>query len=165
MRKKYNVTLEQAKGIREVIKEYEKTSSFRKLQAVMLIGENESVKEVAKITLYSEKWVYKLVKEFCVEGFDEFVKDGRGGSHHKNLTDEQENGIINKFRKKAESGQVVSLIHMKKEYDKVRGKESANSTFYAFLQRKQWRRIMPRGAHPKKASDEVIEASKKLTFS
>jgi transposase len=93
------------------------------------------------------------------------LEERRKGGNRRKLTDEQEANILEKFREKAEKGQVVSLLMLKGEYDKVRGIETANSTFYDFLNRMQWRRVMPRGAHPKKASDEVIEASKKLTLS
>jgi len=109
-------------------------------------------------------YIYELIKQFCTQGIEEFVKDERGGANHRNLTDEQEAQIINKFKEKATAGQVISLNSIKNEYEKVRGKETANSTFYAFLERMKWRRVMPRGQHPKKASEEVIEASKKLTF-
>ena len=164
MYKKYWIAAEQAAKIHSVIKNYEKTSVFRKLQAIMLIGEGESVEEAAKTTFYSETYTYELIKQFCTKGFDEFVKDGRGGANRRNLTNEQEAAIIDKFDKKAKGGQVVSLHEMKEEYEKVRGKKTADSTFYAFLHRMKWRRVMPRGTHPKKASDEAIEASKKLTF-
>ena len=81
------------------------------------------------------------------------------------LSDAQEQAILDKFREKALAGQVVSLAEVKAEYGRVRGKETADSTFYNFLKRMDWRRVMPRGAHPKKASDGAVDASKKLTFS
>jgi len=165
MKQKYKITSEQAKEIRSKIKGYEKTSAFRKLQAIMLLGEGESIEAVSQTTFYHPTYVYELVKKFCVHGFEQFTKDGRGGAHRMNLTKEQEEQILDKFKEKAIKGQVVSLGDVKREYERVRGKETANSTFYNFLDRMDWRRVMPRGAHPKKASDEAIQASKKLTFS
>lgn len=163
MKKKYVVTEKTAQEIREIIKQYEKTSVFRKLQAIMLLGEGKGVPEVSRITLYHPKRVYELIKQYCTSGIDEFLKDARGGANRRNLSDEQEKQIIEKFDEKARAGQVVSLHALKAEYERVRGCATANSTFYSFLKRMNWRRVMPRGAHPKKASDEVIEASKKLT--
>lgn len=165
MKKKYVITKEQAEEIRNIIKDYQKTNTFRKLQAIMLVGEGESIEMVSQTTLYHPTYVYELVKQFCTKGFSEFIKDERGGANHRNLTDQQEAQIISKFEEKATAGQVVSLDAIKKEYEQVRGKETANSTFYAFLERMGWRRVMPRGQHPRKASDEAIEASKKLTLS
>ena len=165
METKYKVTAEQAQEIRNLLKQYEKTSAFRKLQAIMLVGEGMTVKATAQITLYHATWVYELIKQFCTQDFEEFVKERRGGANHRNMTDEQEQKIIDSFREEAESGKVVDLSDMKAAYENERGKKTANSTFYAFLDRAGWRRVMPRGQHPKKASEEVIEASKKLTFS
>jgi len=159
---KYKITQEQATEIRCRLKEYEKTNSFRKLQAVMLMGEDESVHTIAKTTLYHQKYIYELVKKFCAEGFEEFVKEKRGGANRRNLTEEQESKIVKQFKEKAENGQIVNLSEVKAEYDKMCGKETANSTFYDFLHRMGWRRVMPRGRHPKKASQEDIESSKKL---
>jgi transposase len=164
MMRKYEITKEQAREIKNVLRNYERTSVFRKLQAIMLIGEGESVPMVSRATLYNEAYIYQLIKQFCNEGLSGFANDGRGGARRRNLTNEQETQIMKKFEEKAVKGQVVSLTEVKKEYERVRGKETANSTFYDFLERVNWRRVMPRGAHPKKASDEVIEASKKLTF-
>lgn len=161
---KHKITKEQALEIRRVIKNYEKTPAFRKLQAVMLMGEGVNVHTVAVTTLYHHKRIYELVKQFCVQGIEYFVKEKRGGANHRNLTSEQETAILDKFKEKAENGKVVTLGEIKEEYEKVRGKETANSTFYSFLDRMEWRRVMPRGQHPKKASDEEIESSKKLTL-
>lgn len=164
MNKKYIITTKQASEIRDVLKDYEKTTTFRKLQAVMLIGEGKSIKEVATISLYTETYLYELVKQFSVKGFDEFAKDNRGGANHKNLTDEQELAVLEVFDKKAKEGKVVSLQKLKEDYDKACGRDTANSTFYSFLERRGWRKVKPRGAHPKKASEAEIEASKKLTL-
>jgi hypothetical protein len=43
MKKKYEISQEESKKIRKKISVYEKTGVFRKLQAIMLIGEGESV--------------------------------------------------------------------------------------------------------------------------
>ena len=37
----------------------------------------------------------------------------------------------------------------------------AKSTVYNMLYRNNWRKVMPRSKHPKKASDEAIEVYKK----
>ena len=97
-------------------------------------------------------------------GIDYFLKEQRRGGNRRKLTNKQEEEILNKFRPQAEKGKVIALAKIKAEYEKVRGEEVANSTFYDFLNRHDWRRVMPRGAHPKKASEEDIEASKKLTI-
>jgi len=68
MNKKYNITANQAIEVRSVLKDYEKTPVFRKLQAIMLIGEGKSVKDVVAISLYSETYLYELIKQFSIKG-------------------------------------------------------------------------------------------------
>ncbi len=51
-------------------------------------------------------------------------------------------------------------------YDERFGKEhKSKSTVYYFLHKMGWRKVMPHSKHPDKASDEAIEALKKLTQS
>ena len=89
------------------------------------------------------------------------------GNHYKgncrNLPYEKEEEILERFRKASEEGQVVEVSMIKKAYDKAVGRETSPSQIYSVLHRHGWRKIMPRSRHPKKASDEAIEASKKLT--
>jgi len=53
---------------------------------------------------------------------------------------------------------------MAKAYDEATGiTHKSLSSLYYFLHRNNWRKIVPKKQHPGKASDEVIETSKKLT--
>ena len=159
---KYVITEAEAREIKAIIKKYRKTTAYTKLQAVMLMGEGKNVHTVAEITGYHYQWIYVLVKQYCTQTFEEFVGDNRGGSHRKNLSNEVEEELINKFKDKAEKGEIVSLSEIRQAYDEKLGRESANSTFYGFMHRMGWRKVKPRGRHPKKANEEDIEASKKL---
>ena len=71
--------------------------------------------------------------------------------------------LLEKFKERANKGEVVSAQEIKAEFDKKRGKDTGRGYIYMLLERHNWRKVMPRSRHPKKASDEVIEASKKLT--
>ena len=42
-------------------------------------------------------------------------------------------------------------------------KDTGRGYIYMLLKRHGWRKVMPRAKHPKKADEEVIQASKKLT--
>jgi transposase len=137
---------------------------YRKIEVIDYAAKGYTHKEISGLTDFSISRISDLVREFIKNGIGYFIKEHRKGNSRRNLTPQQEAQIINEFREKAIKGQVVSLTEMKIRYEEMRGKETANSTFYDFLERMNWRRVMPRGAHPKKASDEVIEASKKLTI-
>ena len=78
------------------------------------------------------------------------------------MTKEEEKAFLEKFREKAEKGQMISVKEIKEEYDKIVGHETKSSFIYVVLRRNGWRKIMPRSRHPKKASEEAINASKKL---
>jgi len=138
---------------------------YKKLEILDYAAKGYSNAEISDLTGYSVRRISGLLTEYLQNGIGYFLEEHRKGGNRRNLTVDQELAILNKFRERAENGQVVNLFNVKKEYESIRGKETANSTFYDFLHRLDWRRVMPRGAHPKKASDEAKDASKKLTFS
>ena len=163
MPKRYHISKEDTKEIRIEMSKTKKKSTYRRLEAVALRGEGKSNKEVAEITKYHEKRVSQLVSLYCNEGI-EALADGRKGGNHRLLSLEEEKLLLNQFEEKARMGQILTVAEMKKEYDKMSGRESSVPAIYLMLKRHGWRKIMPRSKHPNKASDEVIEASKKLTL-
>ena len=56
---------------------------------------------------------------------------------------------------------MLTVSEIKSEYCKHVEHKVADSTIYRMLARHGWRKIMPRSKHPKKASDQAIEAYKK----
>ena len=137
---------------------------YKKLEVLDYAARGYTNKSISELTKYSLSRISDFVSEYIENGIGYFTEEHRKGGNHRNLTDEQEAKILEKFREKAINGQVVNLDEVKAEYEEVRGKETAISTFYSFLERMDWRRVMPRGQHPKKADEAAIEASKKLTL-
>ena len=78
------------------------------------------------------------------------------------MTPEDEAALLGPFREKAEKGQIVEVSEIKASYEQAVGHTIGGSQIYYVLRRNGWRKVMPRGKHPKKASEEAIEASKKL---
>ena len=73
--------------------------------------------------------------------------------------------MLETFKKKAEQGQIIEVVTIKAAYEeKIGRKLNSNGHIYLILQRHEWPKVMPRFKHPNKASDEVIETSKKLTL-
>jgi len=159
----YRLDLGDAKEIREAMKETKNKNAYRRLEAVALRAEGKSNDEIAEITKYHPKRVSQIVSLYCNKGIDAIGEDGRKGGNHKNLTYAEEEEFLDGFRVEAESGRILTVAEIKSAYDKLTGKESATSTVYFMLERHGWRKLSPRSAHPKKASAEAIEASKKLT--
>jgi len=160
----YKIKKEDAEIIRNKMKEIKDAKIYKRLQAVALRGEGQKRVEVANITGYSNQRISILCKKYIEEGLESLLEDGRKGGNHRNMNEEEAREFLGQFKEMADKGQVVSINEISKEYDAVTKKErSSKSTVYYFLQRQGWRTVMPRSGHPNKASDEVIEASKKLT--
>ena len=71
--------------------------------------------------------------------------------------------FLEQFGEIAEAGKIVEVSEIKKAYDKLIGHETGHGQIYNVLHRHGWRKTKPRSRHPKKASEEAINASKKLT--
>ena len=164
MRNKEKFDSKQRSQIKHWKKKITDAKLYRKIEVIDYAAKGYTHREISKLTDFSISRVSDLVREYVQNGIGYFTKEHRKGNSRRNLTPQQEEQIINEFKEKAVRGQIVSLTEMKMRYEEIRGKKTANSTFYDFLERMKWRRVMPRGSHPKKATYEAIEASKKLTI-
>ena len=79
------------------------------------------------------------------------------------MTYEEEEEILKKFEDAANAGQVITVKEIKAAFDEKLGRDTGRGYIYMLLKRHNWRKIKPRPQHPKKADDETIAASKKLT--
>jgi len=166
MRKLNEITGENAKEIRKAMKEKGNAKYYRRLEAVALRGEGRDSAEVGSITGYHPKWVSRLVSIYCTEGIAGLLKDGRKGGNNRNMSEAEAREFLSKFEEQAKSGQVITVEAIAKAYDSAVGKTHKSlSTVYYLLHKQNWRIVTPQKQHPCKASDEEIEASKKLTLS
>jgi len=160
----YKITHEDINAINAEMEKTKDAKTFVKLQAVSLRGQGYANDEIAKITGYNSNYIGELCKKFVTIGISEFITDGRKGGNNRHMNELEANEFLKRFAEKAEKGQVVTLDEMAKAYDEATGvTHKSLSSLYYFLHRHDWRKIMPKKQHPGKASDEVIEASKKLT--
>ena len=118
--------------------------------------------EIAQATGYSFSNITKLVRTYRGSGLAAIVGNHYGGNH-RNMSYEEEAALLKPFEKKAEAGQMVEISEIKTAYQEAVGHAVGTAQIYYVLHRHKWRKVMPRSRHPKKASEEVIEASKKLT--
>ena len=134
----------------------------KRLQVIILRYEGKKDQERADKLGYTSKRVSQLCAEFKKKGLREYARHKYGGNNQA-ISTEGEREIINEFQAKAEKGEIVTAQDIKAAFDKKRGKDTGRGYIYMVLARHKWRMVMPRGKHPKKASDEAIEASKKLS--
>jgi transposase len=166
MPKTYKISVEEAAEIREKMKETKNTRVYKRLEVAALRGEGKNNEEIATITKYNEKWVSQIVSDYCNKGLKYLSKENRGGTKRQSLSYEKESSMLEEFARQAENGQIITVKQIKKRYEELIGRTTkSRSQIYTVLERHGWRKVMPRSRHPKKANDEEIEASKKLTQS
>ena len=78
------------------------------------------------------------------------------------MSAEEEAALLEPYQAEAEAGQIVEVSKIKAQYEQAVGHSIGGSQIYYVLERNGWRKVMPRSKHPKKASEEVTETSKKL---
>ncbi len=134
----------------------------RKLRVLMLRYEGYDNQTIAERVGISKTRVVHLVGEYFRNGLEEYIRKKFGGNH-RNMSVEEEEEILQQFRERAEAGQVVIAQEIKQAFDEKLGRDTGRGYIYMLLARHNWRKVMPRSRHPKKADDETIEATKKLT--
>lgn len=160
--KKYVPSAEEYQAILEAIKVNRDKLVDRRLPVLKYRYERMPDQKIAEITGYHIKRIGQICKEYKDQGLEIFAKKKYGGNH-RSLSESKEREILAEFEKKAEDGQIITVHEIKEAFDKRLGKDTGRVYVYMVLRRHQWRKVMPRARHPKKASEEAIEASKKLT--
>lgn len=156
------ITAEEYEKIVEAEKKTQDKQISRKLRVLMLWYEGLDNAEVGKRVGLCSVRVSQLVSEYKKTGLEKYTQKKYGGNH-RNMSEAEEEEILSGFKAKAEAGQVVIAKDIKEEFDKKLGRDTGRGYIYMLLERHGWRKVMPRSKHPKKASKEAIEASKKLS--
>ena len=162
MIRKYIITEENAKEIKAYRKEIKEKSLDRRLYAVQLLGEGNKPKAIAEKLDADKRQISKWASDYCTKGGITGLAEKRGGRHRENMSKEEEKELLERFKEKAEKGQVVTTKEIKAAYEEKIGRSVNGNQIHYVLRRNEWRKVMPRSKHPKKASEEAIEASKKL---
>jgi transposase len=162
--KVHTITAEEYKEVKEAAKRNNHKRVEKRLQVILLRYEGKKDREIGEKLGYSRQRVSQLCAEFKKIGAEEYARHKYGGNNQA-LTTEEEKKILDTFAAKAATGEIVTVQSIKAAFDKKRGKDTGRGYIYMLLARHNWRRVMPRGQHPKKASEAEIAASKKLTLS
>ena len=143
MTKKYTFTEEEKQEIREYRENNRDKRIEKRLEALEMRAEGKRNKEISEKTGFHTQYITVLVSRYKTKG---------------------EEQILEPFRKAAKEGKLIAISEIEKTYREAVGHSIGTAQIYYVLHRHGWRKIMPRSKHPKKASEEVIEASKKLTL-
>lgn len=150
------------KEIKEARKRNKDKTIEKRLKALELRGEGKEYKEISKETGFVASYVGKLVKKYVERGIESITGNHYKGNHRL-LSIEEERKLLEPFMEQAKAGQLIEVSEIKTAYEKAIGRElNSNGHIYQVLKRHNIRKVMPRSQHPNKASEEVIETSKKL---
>ena len=134
----------------------------RNLKVLIMRYEGYNNKTISERLGISSTRITHLIGDYSKKGLEEFIRKKYGGNH-RNMSEAEENEILATFKAKAVAGQVITVAEIKKAFDEKLGRDTGRGYIYMLLDRHDWRKVMPRSKHPKKADDATIEASKKLT--
>ena len=162
MPKTYKISAENAAEIEEIRKTITDKKVDRRLYAVQLRGEGLTNDEIAQKLDTSDKMVSQWVSAYINNGGISALLPKERIGMHRNLSIEEEKEFLSAYTKQAEAGQIIDLNELKAAYIEKVGHSIGGSQIYRMLERHGWRKVMPRSKHPQKASNEAIEASKKL---
>lgn len=157
----YRFNEDQKEELKEIQQRTKDKNIYKRVTALLLRAEGKSREFVAEATGYKVSYLSELTKKYKKIGLAAIVENNYKGNR-RNMSFDEETALLDRFKKAAESGQIVSVSEIKKAYDEALGRETNASQIYKVLHRHAWRKVMPRSRHPKKASEEAIKASKKL---
>ena len=162
MKMKYQFSKEQYAEIKAAKKANRDKQIDTRLKVLELRCEGKGIIEIAKETGFHRSHVSGLIKKYFEEGLPAISEKHYKGNR-RNLSIEEEREFLEHYRQQAEQGQLVSIQEIERAYEEKVGHSIGSGQIYRVLRRHGWRKVMPRSQHPKKASEEVIETSKKLT--
>ena len=163
MMKKYKINGEQLKEIRTARKANKDKNAEKRLEALEMSANGEKQRVIGEKTGFHRKYVSQLVAKYLNEGIEAILGKKRE-ANRRNMSFADEVEFLKQFKEKAEKGQVVTAKEIRIAYEEKIGHKCGNGQIYRLLKRHGFRKVKPRGQHPKKASTEEIESSKKLTL-
>jgi transposase len=163
MPKTFIISKNYAEEVSEFRKSINDKQTDKRLKAVQLRGEGKKNKEIAEQLETSTDMVSRWIAAYAKGGITALMPKTRTG-RPLNLSFDEESKMLAEFEARAEAGQIVEVSDIKAAYQQKVGHTVASGQIYYVLARHNWRKIKPRSRHPKKASPEVIETSKKLTI-
>ena len=133
----------------------------RRLYVLVMRAEGKSLEEISEKTGYHISTASKLIARYMRDGISAIAENHYKGNR-RNMSFEEEAAILAPFIERAEREEMVDIKEIAAAYQKAVPHKISDTQIYYVLHRHGWRKIMPRSRHPKKASEEAIEASKKL---
>ena len=158
---KYTFNEEQKAEIKAARKKNRDKKIEKRLEVLEMRCDGVSQAAIVEKTGFHRSHVCNLIRKYHEEGMSAIIENHYTGNR-RNMTFEEEENFLEQYFRQAELGQLLDVREMANAYEKKVGHSIGNSQIYRVLHRHGWRKVMPRSKHPKKASEEAIDASKKL---
>lgn len=154
-----HLTIEEVK---EKMKEAKDPRQLQRWQIVYTaLLQPRKAEEIARSVGVSKSLVHKIISCYNREGIKDIEIKSSGGRYHEYFTKEDEKQFLAPFFKLAELGQIVTTKEIHFAYEKQIGHQVHETTIYRLLERHDWRKIVPRGHHPK--ADRTAQETFKKT--
>ena len=159
---KYTFTEEEIAEIQEARRKNRNKNVDRRLKALEMKATGHTGEEISEVTDYNPGYISKLAAKYR-EGGIEAITGNHYRGNRRNMTYEEEAEFLAQFINEADGGHITDVSAIKTAYDEKIGHETGHGQIYYVLHRHGWSKKLPRSKHPKSATPEAIEASKKLT--
>ena len=154
MAAKYQITSAQKEEIELARKANRDKRTEAKLKVLFMRAEGEDSKKISEVTGFHSAYVSTIVSKY-IHGGIEAITGKHYGGNRRNMTYEEEATFLAQFIDEADGGHITDV--------KKVGHETGHGQIYFVLHRHGWSKKLPRSKHPKSATPEAIDASKKLT--
>lgn len=137
------------------------THVYKRLFTLKLKAVDEMRSEEAgKIVGLHATSVNRIVARYKQEGMEVMV--GIRHNHgNRYMSREEEKAFLAGFQNQGEAGHIIEVREIHHAYEHEVGHRVTRNMIYYLLHRHQWRKVMPRSRHEKKASEEEIGTYKK----
>lgn len=159
---KYKFNAEQYAEIKSAQKRNRDKQIEKRLNVLALRYEGRSIKEIEEATGFGHAHITNLIRKYFEEGL-QAISEKHYAGNHRNMSIDEEAAFLEPYRQLAEQGHILDVREIEAAYVEKVGHSIGSSQIYRVLKRHGWRKVMPRSRHPKRASEEEIASSKKLS--
>ena len=136
----------------------------KRLEVLELRYARKNNAEIAEKTGFNKLYVTTLIQTYKRQGLEEYIRI-KQTSHRRNMSEEEEAKVLAQCEEEAEAGKVLTAETVRRKLEERLGRETSTNYVYRVMERNGWRKVMPRSRHPKAASQEEQDSSKKLKLS
>lgn len=104
--------------------------------------------------------VNAIIRRYQEQGIEALISK-RHDHGNRYMSREEEAAFLQTFVDQAEAGRIIEVTEIHLAYQETEGHPVTRNAIYYMLHKHGWRKVMPRGKHPKRASEAEIAAYQK----